>query len=108
MIYIPGDPRTTMYVKQIMVIASVVARKTVMYVTAQHWRLIAAELDAQYMDSLVDPKGPIPWRISSEFRIGKVTVVNAGTENEQTVNRMNEDTPGAVDYIDRREALRIA
>lgn len=108
MIYLHGDPRTTMYIKQISVIAGLVERPTVMYITADHWRKIQAELDAQYLDCLMDPKGPIPWRVSDNFKMGPLTVVNAGTESQAAVNRMNRDTPGAVDFIAKRDALRVA
>jgi hypothetical protein len=108
MIYLPGDPRTTMYVKKIGLIAGLVGRETLYYVTSSHWREIAAELDAQYLDALMDPKGPIPWRVSDTFKIGPVTVVNAGTEDQRVVNRKNADTPGAIDFIARRDALRVA
>lgn len=108
MIYLPGDPRTTMYVKQLGVIAGLLARPSVMYITADHWQKIQAELDAQYLDALIDPKGPIPWRVSDTFKIGGLTVVNAGTDDQRTVNRKNADTPGAIDFIARRDALRVA
>lgn len=108
MIYLPGDPRTTMYVKQINLIAGLVERDSVMYVTTDHWCKIAAELDAQYLDSLMDPTRPIPWRASDTFKIGHLTVVNAGTDDQRTVNRKNADTPGAIDFVARREALRTA
>jgi hypothetical protein len=107
-IYLPGDPRTTAYVKQINLIAGLIERPTVMYVTADHWRKIAAELDAQYLDALMDPDGPIPWRVKDEFKIGPLHVVNAGTDDERGVNRKNRDTPGAIDFIARRDALRTA
>lgn len=108
MIYLPGDPRTTMYVKKIALIEGLLERDTVMYVTSTHWREIVAELDAQYLDALMDPKGPIPWRVKDEFKIGRLTVVNAGTESQQEVNRKNWSTPGAVDFIAKRDALRVA
>lgn len=108
MIYLPGDPRTTLYVKQINLIAGLIERESVMYVTADHWRKIAAELDAQYLDSLMDPAGSIPWRVSDTFKIGRLIVVNAGTEDQRAVNRKNADTPGAINFVARREALRIA
>lgn len=44
MIYLPGDPRTTMYVKKIALIEGLLERDTVMYVTSTHWREIVAEL----------------------------------------------------------------
>jgi len=108
MIYLPGHPSTTQYVKKLNLIAGLIERDTVMYVTSTHWREIAAELDAQYLDALLDPKGPIPWRVSDTFKIGGLTVVNAGTESQAEVNRKNADTPGAVDFIAKRDALRVA
>ena len=107
MIYKPGDPKTTRFVKQIALIAGLVEHETVMYVTSTHWSWIVAELDAQYMDALMDTNGPIPWRIKDEFKIGRLTVVNAGTENEFEVNRKNWATPGAIDFVAKRDALRI-
>lgn len=108
MIYLPGDPRTTQYIKQIQVIAGLVERPTTMYVTVNHWRRIVAELDAQYMDALMDPNGPVPWRVSDTFRMGPLTVVNAGTESSAEVNRKNRETPGAIDFIAKRDALRVS
>jgi hypothetical protein len=107
-IYLPGDPRTTMYVKQLNLIAGLVERETVMYITTDHWRKIQAELDAQYLDALMDPTGPIPWRVSDTFKVGPLTVVNAGTDDQRVVNRKNADTPGAIDFIAKRDALRVA
>lgn len=108
MIYLPGDPRTTQYVKQITVIEGLLERETVMYVTADHWRRIAAELDAQYLDALMDPTGPVPWHVSDTFKIGRLTVVNAGTDSQREVNRKNWSTPGAIDFAAKRDALRVA
>lgn len=107
MIYLPGDPRTTQYVKKIALIEGLLERPTVMYVTSSHWREIAAELDAQYMDALMDPNGPVPWRVKDEFKIGRLTVVNACTESQREVNKKNWETPGAMDFIAKRDALRV-
>jgi hypothetical protein len=108
MIVLPGDPKTTMYVKQISLIAGLVARPTVYFITSDHWRKVYAELEAQYMDALLDPKGPIPWRVKDEFKIGPLTVINSGIESQKTVNKMNAQTPGAIDFIERRDTFRIA
>ena len=95
-----------MFVKQVALIEGLLERETVMFITVDHWRKLYAELDAQYLDALMDPHGPIPWRIKDEFKIGRLTVVNSGTESQKTVNRINAETPGAIDFIAKRDALR--
>jgi hypothetical protein len=111
-IFIPGDPRTTSYVKKLSTIAGLLQRDTVMYVTSGDWTRLTRELDAQYSDCLMDPTRPAPWNTGSEFVIHqmgdcRLTVVNAGTESQLDVNKKNQDTPGAIDFIETRDRMRV-
>ena len=109
MIYLPGHPSTTRYVQQLNLVAGLVGRPTTLYLTAQHWGWVMAELEAQYKDALMDPTRPGPWANPKKpLQFGPLKVVNAGTDDERAVNRMNHDTPGAIDFVERRDRLRVA
>lgn len=113
MIYLPGHPSSTKFVKQLLLISGLIGRSTKIYLTSKHWGMVMAELDAQYMDALVDPDGPVPWHSGGDsFAIGndpkKLTIINSGTDDQLVVNKLNRDTPGAVDFIERRDYLRVA
>jgi len=102
-LYKPGDPATTKYVEKCWRIANIAAgmpayqRPTRMYLSATDFGAIIAELRAQH---------DAPWHMADppylvfgknpEFR-----VLNAGTDSEREVNRLNNETPGAVEFTAR-------
>jgi len=45
-IYVRGDPKTTKYVQQLLLISGLIERSTKYYVTATHWGYIMDELNA--------------------------------------------------------------
>ncbi len=100
-----GDPRETKYVEKCWRLANVAAglpvdqRPTRMFLSAKDFGAIIAELRAQHDAPwhMADP----PYLIfgkNPEFR-----VLNAGTDDEATVNRMNRDTPGAIEFVARTQ-----
>lgn len=113
MILIPGDPRTTQYVKTFQTISGLIERSSTMYLTAGDYAAVMAEFNAQYSDCLMDPDSPKPWKQRRDaFVIGAppnnvLTVVNAGTDDQAEVNRRNHETPGAVHFQERKEKLRV-
>lgn len=100
--YLPGDPRITNYREKIWKLADIAAglpdreRPTQMYLSASDYGRIIAELRAQ----CEAPAGQAPPYLifgkNPEFR-----VINAGTDDEAEVNRLNRESPGAVDFEDR-------
>ncbi len=112
MILIPGDPRTTQYIPTLRTISGLIEHSSKMYLTAGDWRLLVAELDAQYKDALMDPTRPAPWHNGNAFQIGVppnpvLTVINSGTDDDALVNRMNHETPGAIHFQARVQKLRV-
>lgn len=105
-IFIPGDPATTNYIQTLNTIAGLLERPSRMYLTSEHWTAIIRELDAQYMDLLMDPTKPPPWNSGRPIQIGKLLVVNAGTNNQAVVNLKNQSEPGAINFQARKERLR--
>ena len=100
--YLPGDPRTTNYREKVWKLADVAAglpqqeRPTQMFLSASDYGRLIAELRAQ-CDA--PPGPPPPYLIfgkNPQFR-----VINAGTDDEAEVNRLNRESPGAVDFEDR-------
>lgn len=108
-LYVPGDPSETRFVQQLLLISGLIERSTKMYVTAKHWGQIIAELDAQYMDSLMDPTKPAPWHGNRPMAFGidpQLLVLNAGTDDQLTVNALNHETPGAINFQAKIVRLR--
>lgn len=95
------DPTNTEYVLQLWTIANLIERNTQMYLSASQYGKVVAELRAQY-DAPTDNDPPY-------LLMGKVpqlTVFNAGTDDEAAINRMNADTPGAIDFQAKKQKLR--
>lgn len=105
-IYVPGDPTTTQYVEMLWRLANAAAglpphqRPTHMFLPASDFGRIVSELRAQH-----DATGPAPGYLI----FGKNTtfkVYNAGTDSVMEVNRLNRETPGAIDFADRVLSLK--
>lgn len=113
-IYCRGDPKVTKYIRQLELISGLIERSTVMYVTAQHWGDIIAELDAQYGDVMMDPTKPAPWKLhpNKPLRFGMhdphLTVINSGTDDQTVCNLLNEKPAEVAAFGARRDKLRIA
>jgi len=102
--YLPGDARITNYREKLWKLADVAAglpvheRPTQMFLSATDYGYLVAELRAQ-CDA--PPGPPPPYLIfgkKPEFR-----VINAGTDDEAEVNRLNRESPGAVDFEARSQ-----
>lgn len=101
----PGDPRYTTYIKKIEFQSGIVyqsGKSTTVYVTAEMWGRIAAEIEAQYSDMLLDPDRPMPRNKGAALVFGaldpKLTVANSGTDDQRQVARMNRGQPGADEF----------
>ncbi len=111
-IYKRGDPKTTMFVKQLYLIAGLIEATTHYYVTATHWGDIIVELNAQYRDALMDPTRPAPWDTAPNqpMKLGAkepfLYVHNAGTDDEQVVYLLNNEQPMVEQFGKKRDALR--
>ncbi len=109
-----GDPRTTTYIRRLERISGIIGRSTDMYVTAEHWGWIIAELDAQYSgpDALMDPTKPAPWKLhpNNPLVFGrhdpKLRVINSGTDDEKVVWLLNEAPAAVAEFGARRDRLR--
>lgn len=115
LIYVKGDPRCTKYLDQLRLIASLIDKSTVYYVTSIHWGEIIAELDAQYRDRLMDPAKPAPWDGEGGNRPIKIgvkepflTVYNSGTEDQDVCNLLNDEPARIANFGARRDKLRVA
>ena len=114
--YGPGDPRVTGYLRKLKLIASLIERSTVIYLTSTQWGLLIAELDAQYgaPEDMMDPTRPPPWRLhpNRPFGIGrhdpKLTVINSGTEDERVCNMLNTKPAEVAAFGARRDRLRTS
>ena len=113
-IYVRGDPKTTRYVQQLLMISGLIERSSQMYVTATHWGDIQAELNAQYRDALTDPTKPAPWDLhpNKPMQLGSrepyLTVINSGTDDQEVCNMLNEHPAEVAAFSARRDKLRIA
>lgn len=97
-----GDPSETEFVLQLWTIAGLIERNTQIYLTATHYGQVVEECWAQYNA----PRNNVP----PYLILGKspqLTVFNAGTDDVAEVNRKNRDTPGAIDFQDKKEKLRV-
>lgn len=105
--YLPGDPRSTNYVEACWRIATTAAslpayqRPDRMYFSASDYGQIVAELKAQYDAPEDDP----PYLIFGKH--SPFMVLNAGTDDMAVVNRMNRDTPGAIDFAERAKQFDV-
>jgi hypothetical protein len=99
-IYLPGDPRETKYVEKCWRLADAAAglmvheRPDRMFISSSDFGRVIAELRAQYeTPNTSEVPGYLIFGKNPEFR-----VLNAGTDDEAEVNRLNRETPGAVDF----------
>ncbi len=114
-IYVRDHPSRTQYVKQILLQSGLIKCSTDIYVTAEHWGWIIAELDAQYSDALMDPTKPAPWKAhpNNPFVVGVppnpvLRVVNSGTNDEKVVWLLNEHPAAVAEFGARRDRLRTS
>ncbi len=113
-IYVRDHPSRTQYVKQILLQSGLIKCSTDIYVTAEHWGWIIAELDAQYSDALMDPTKPAPWKAhpNKPLQFGrhdpKLRVINSGTDDEKVVWLLNEHPAAVAEFGARRDRLRTS
>lgn len=100
-IWLPDAPANTEYEQNIWRLADAAAglpiyqRPDRMYLSATHYGQLLDEM----RESRVTPKDMPPYLIfgkNTEFR-----VLNAGTDDEAEINRLNRETPGAIEFSDR-------
>lgn len=108
--YLPGDPRGTNYVELCWRLATAAVslpvhqRPTQMFLSATHYGALIAELRAQY-DAPFGAEDPPYMIFGTDARPFKV--LNAGTDDLAAVNRVNRDTPGAIDFADRLQQFEV-
>lgn len=113
-VYVRDHPSRTQYLRQLQLISGLISRSTDMYVTAEHWGWIIAELDAQYSDALMDPTKPAPWKLrpNEPFVFGmhdpKLRVINSGTNDEKVVWLLNEHPAAVANFGVNRDRLRTS
>jgi hypothetical protein len=113
-VYVRDHPSRTQYIRQLQVISGLIKVSTDMYVTAEHWGWIIAELDAQYSDALMDPTKPAPWKLhpNNPLIFGrhdpKLRVINSGTDDEKVVWLLNETPAMVAEFGARRDRLRTS
>jgi len=96
----------THFIKQLQTISALIAVPSRMFVTSTHWGQIAAEIKRQYASALADPSGlPTPKNFD-RLKIGMLTVINAGTEDGEVVNLMNEEDARNAQFQQRRTAFQ--
>lgn len=111
-VYVRDHPSRTQYIRQLQLISGLIRVSTDMYVTAEHWGWIIAELDAQYSDALMDPTKPAPWKLhpNQPLEFGrkdpKLRVINSGTDDEKVVWLLNEAPAMVAEFGARRDRLR--
>ncbi len=104
-----GDPAKTSYVEQFWRLANAAAslpdelRPTQMFLKSADYQAVIAELRAQYN---------APWHMTDPPYLifgskAQFKVLPAGTEDQGVVNRMNSDTPGAIDFADRLKKFEV-
>lgn len=107
--YLPGDPRITNYIHKLQRLAFAVSglpphqRPNRMYLSSKDYGAVLAEARAQY-----DATGPDPGPGGLVF--GKrvpFSVLNAGTDDQAEVNRLNREVPGAIDFADRMRQFDV-
>jgi hypothetical protein len=85
-IYRPEEPNE---IRKLMLVAGLLSRPANMYVTATRWARIAAEIRANHQADLRQPWN-LPHRDNfKRMKIGRLTVINAGTEDEEVCNLAN-------------------
>lgn len=99
--------KETHFIKQLQTIAGLIgSTPSRMFVTSTHWGQIADEIKRQYAGSLMDPAGlPKPQNFG-RLKIGALMVINAGTEDQEVVNLMNEEDARSAQFQQRRAAFQ--
>jgi hypothetical protein len=98
--------------KLLLTIWGLVDVTTKYYVTSSNWGEIIAELDAQYVDQMMDPTKPAPWKlhpnIPMKFGVKPpfLYVINSGTEDQRVCNVLNNDEPLSALFGAKRDRLR--
>lgn len=85
-IYKPEAPNE---IRKLMLVAGLLSRPAKMFVTATKWARIAAEMREDHAADLSQPWN-LPNRDNfTRLRVGRLTVINAETEDEAVVNTCN-------------------
>lgn len=83
------EPEAPNEIRKLMVVAGLLSRPATMYVTSAHWARIAAEIRANHQADLKQPWN-LPHRDNfKRMKIGKLTVINSGTEDQEVCNTAN-------------------
>jgi hypothetical protein len=102
----PGDPRITRYNEYIWQLANLASALPLhlapnrMFLSSRDFAALIAELRENHADEsqhYADPTYVIYGK-KPEFK-----VINAGTDDDVEVNRMNQETPGAMDFVARAQ-----
>ena len=94
------DPRATNHLETISTVAALVpiGRETRMFLTSSHWAELAREIEAKHQ------KKPSRERFA-ELIVGRLHVINSGTEDQGVVNEMNREHAEGIDFQARRARL---
>lgn len=85
-IYRPEEPNE---IRKLMLVAGLLSRPARMYVTSTKWAQIAREVREEHAGDLTQPWN-LPHKDNFQcLRIGRLTVINAESEDEEAVNTAN-------------------
>lgn len=85
----PINPSEQNEIRKLFLVAGLLSRPAKMFVTSAHWERIAKEVRENHAADLSHPWN-LPHRSNfHSLRIGRLTVINAETEDEALVNRAN-------------------
>lgn len=101
-LYRPEAPNE---IRKLMLVAGLLSRPAKMFVTSAKWQQIAKEIREEHASDLMHPWN-LPHRDNFQsLRIGRLTVINAETEDEALVNAANwREVPP--DFRARVESLK--
>lgn len=96
----------THFIKQLQRISGLVGdTPSRMFLTASHWGQVADEIKRQYPSALANPAGlPTPANFKA-LKIGALTVLNSGTDDDDVVNLMNEEDAKRANFAWKRDNL---
>jgi len=103
-----GAPTETNLLEEVTVIAALMDVPAKMYVSSTWWARFVAEMRAQCSANLRVPADAADWAALDSVRMGQLTVINAGTDDQRIINLRNQFDPGAKDFRGKVERLRLS
>lgn len=94
-------------IKKLILISQLVEPEpTTMFVTSLNWALMAKEMNSQYREDMVDKSKLATPSNFQVLKIGALTVVNSGTEDQEVVDEANQQAALKAKFAYKRDNWR--